>query len=405
VLLSQAAPVLAQPWQSRVTGTCPAGSSIRTINPDGSVVCQVGGTVTSVATGSGLTGGPITTTGTISIPTGGVTSAHIADGTIAAVDVNSGQVQLRVTGTCPADSAIRVVDQGGTVTCQPVGSGTVTAVTASAPLVSSGGTTPNIALPNVFIEFNNMAIGGNALGSNNTGGFNTASGFNALARNSTGVGNTASGARALLQNTQGREDTAIGESALFNNTTGSNNTVIGAGADVAAGDLSNATAIGFGAFVDASDKIRLGNFAVTVIEGAVDFTFPSDQTKKENFQPVDGEAVLEKLRGLNLTSWNYIGHDPKQFRHYGPMGQEFFAAFGHDGVGTIGTPTTLTSGDVAGILMSAVQAMEKRTMELRQETQRLKESVEAFKAENAELKARLDKAERTTIGHVTTSSR
>jgi hypothetical protein len=41
------------------------------------------------------------------------------------------------------------------------------------------------------------------------------------------------------------------------------------------------------------------------------------------------------------------------------MGQEFFAAFGHDGIGTIGSPTTLTSSDVAAILMSAVQAMEK----------------------------------------------
>jgi hypothetical protein len=84
---------------------------------------------------------------------------------------------------------------------------------------------------------------------------------------------------------------------------------------------------------------------------------------------LDGEEVLRRLSGLRLTSWNYIGHDPKQFRHYGPMGQEFFAAFGHDGIGTIGSPTTLTSSDLAGILMSAVQAVEKRTMELRQETE------------------------------------
>jgi len=76
--------------------------------------------------------------------------------------------------------------------------------------------------------------------------------------------------------------------------------------------------------VSASNKIRLGNPSVTVIEGQVDFTFTSDMTKKENFQPVDGEEVLRKLSTLNLTSWNYIGHDPKQFRHYGPMGQEFF---------------------------------------------------------------------------------
>jgi hypothetical protein len=43
--------------------------------------------------------------------------------------------------------------------------------------------------------------------------------------------------------------------------------------------------------------------------------------------------------------------------------QDFFAAFGHDAVGTIGTPTTITSGDLDGILMIAVQALEKRTVE------------------------------------------
>jgi uncharacterized membrane protein len=57
---------------------------------------------------------------------------------------------------------------------------------------------------------------------------------------------------------------------------------------------------------------------------------------------VDREEVLKKLAGLSLTSWNFIGHDPKQFRHYGPMAQDFLAAFGNDGVGTIGTPTLST---------------------------------------------------------------
>ena len=80
------------------------------------------------------------------------------------------------------------------------------------------------------------------------------------------------------------------------------------------------------------------------------FTASSDKTKKENFKPVDGEEVLGKIRGFELTSWNFIGHDPKEFRHYGPMAQDFFAAFGHDGVGQIGTETTINSGDLAGIL-------------------------------------------------------
>jgi uncharacterized protein YhaN len=45
---------------------------------------------------------------------------------------------------------------------------------------------------------------------------------------------------------------------------------------------------------------------------------------------------------------------------------DFFAAFGYDGVGQIGSETTINSGDLAGILMIAVQALEKRTAELKQ---------------------------------------
>jgi hypothetical protein len=74
------------------------------------------------------------------------------------------------------------------------------------------------------------------------------------------------------------------------------------------------------------------------------------------------------------------------------MGQEFFAAFGHDGVGTIGSPTTLTSSDMAGILMSAVQALEKHGAAQRQD-------LDALSAENAEPKARLERLERTLTGY------
>ncbi len=68
-----------------------------------------------------------------------------------------------------------------------------------------------------------------------------------------------------------------------------------------------------------------------------------------------------------MQSWNYIGHDPKELRHYGPVAQDFFAAFGHDDIGTIGAPTTINSGDMQGILMIAVQALEKLTAEQRED--------------------------------------
>jgi hypothetical protein len=68
------------------------------------------------------------------------------------------------------------------------------------------------------------------------------------------------------------------------------------------------------------------------------------------------------------------------------MAQDFHAAFGHDGLGQIGSETTINSGDLAGILMIAVQALEKRTAELKQKQAQvavLESKVEELKAKHA----------------------
>ena len=161
------------------------------------------------------------------------------------------------------------------------------------------------------------------------------------------------------------------------------NTAIGFDADVVAGNLTNATAIGAGAVVDASNKVRIGNSNVTVIEGQVAYTFSSDRNRKENFQPVDGEEVLRKIRQFNLTSWNYIGQDAKTLRHYGPMAQDFYEAFGHDAIGAAGTPTTINSGDMAGVMMIAIKALATENVQL-------KSAVANQEAVNAEQRKRLE---------------
>jgi hypothetical protein len=110
--------------QNRVSGTCAVGSSIRAIAADGTVTCQTdttggSGTVTNVATGLGLSGGPVTLTGTIS-----------ADTTY---------LQRRVSASCAVGSSIRAIAADGTVTCQvdTGGGGTVTSVGSGTGL--SGG--------------------------------------------------------------------------------------------------------------------------------------------------------------------------------------------------------------------------------------------------------------------------
>jgi hypothetical protein len=115
----------------------------------------------------------------------------------------------------------------------------------------------------------------------------------------------------------------------------------------------------------------------------------SDRRKKENFAVVDGEAFLKRIAKMELTSWNYKGQDPKLHRHYGPMAQDFYAAFGNDGVGTVGNDTTINQADMEGVSFVAIQALENRTTQMLKRIAELEAQNQSLSSEKEALKAEL----------------
>ena len=87
--------------------------------------------------------------------------------------------------------------------------------------------------------------------------------------------------------------------------------------------------------------------------GGVYCQFGQDQ--EENFKPVDGEAG-GKIRGFELSSWNFIGHDSKVC-HYGPWRKTSLRPSLRQ---SKRSAEPINSGDLA-VLMIAVGAGERTT--------------------------------------------
>ena len=149
----------------------------------------------------------------------------------------------------------------------------------------------------------NTSIGYNALMSNTVGEGNTAIGYNALSVNTSGFINVSVGMNTLEENTTGTGNTAVGYRSGQYNTTGGNNTFLGNQAKTTSGStITNATAIGANAEVSVSNKIRLGDTNVSVIEGQVGFTAASDRRLKEQISKT--KYGLETL--LKLVPVDYL---------------------------------------------------------------------------------------------------
>lgn len=290
-----------------------------------------GGTVTNLATGYGLTGGPITTSGTILVDTTALHQKFVGfeDSTVY----------------YPYNS-----NPKGYLTSSNAWSPTGNAGTTSSNFL---GTTDNMALQfkvnNIFSgfistspSFSSTAFGNSALSTYSTGALtgnpNTAFGSGALTKVTSGSFNTAVGHSAGGSFTTGYYNTSIGNLANDWNQTGINNTSVGEESMGQAGsgvhNHSYNTAIGFAALADnyGNYNIGLGNRAGQNVAG--DSTlFVSDSTIHMKFH-------LDSIAGIAA---NVIGKDANGFWHvYQPpsgSGSAGISTVQEDGTSLTARPT------------------------------------------------------------------
>jgi hypothetical protein len=155
------------------------------------------GTVTSVGSGAGLTGGPITKSGTLSIAAGGVTNSMLQNSTVKLTPgggmTGGGSVALGGSTTlglknCAANQVLEFIS--GAWACASAGTGTITGVTAGTDL-TGGGTggkvtlnldttkVPQLATNNTFTAFQSF-----------TGGVTSTDGIGGYSSSTTGTGVT-----------------------------------------------------------------------------------------------------------------------------------------------------------------------------------------------------------------------
>ena len=99
---------------------------------------------------------------------------------------------------------------------------------------------------------------------------------------------------------------------------------------------------------------------VALNAGGSSWNVVSDRNRKENFLDLDGEFVLERLRDVPVTTWNYID-EGRHVRHIGPMAQDWHRAFALSD-----DPLTINQGDFDGVNLAAIRALERRTAGLQE---------------------------------------
>jgi hypothetical protein len=270
----------------------------------------------------------------------------------------------------------------------------------------------------------NTATGYLALRDNSTGEANTATGMNALYHNGHGVQNTADGIGALftcsncfnntadranaLYSSTGSENTASGVNALFGNTTGQSNIGLGyqAGYNLTTGN--NNIEIGSQGTASDDSTIRIGTQGTqsaiyiagitgTPVTGgqAVNVVVsssgqlgvrPSSARYKKDIQPLSSHS--QGLWRLRPVTFRYK-QDPQGERQYGLIAEQVAKVYPE--LVVRGEKGEVESVQYEGLIPLMLNEMQRQ----RDEVQHQQAALNALKAQNAALQARLERLEQS----------
>ena len=201
------------------------------------------------------------------------------------------------------------------------------------------------------------------------GNYSIAAGYGSWALQSYGVGlgysarsdGVGSVALGYLSTADGNYSVAIGQRASTNGFSGaiviSDQSSTDSVEASAANQFSLRAAGGIRLFTNATKTT-----GVQVAAGGSSWAVISDRNRKQDFLSVDGESILARIRALPVSTWRYTGEEDRSTFHIGPMAQDWHRAFGFTR-----DDRTINMSDFDGVNLAAIQALERRTAELKAE--------------------------------------
>ncbi len=111
-----------------------------------------------------------------------------------------------------------------------------------------------------------------------------------------------------------------------------------------------------GGFVFYTDS--LNTMGVMLASGSGSWSIVSDSSKKENFESINFENILNGINKLHIKSWNYKSQSDK-IRHIGPMAQEFNKQFKFGN-----NPKMIETADMDGVILAGIKAINNRVLKL-----------------------------------------